>query len=168
MGDNGAVAIRALFAVVGILFVPAFGILPAAAHTETVSVEPANGSRTATLPKEVTIRAAEDVKAAQIVVTTPAARVEHLEVRVDGLRVSAPFPSDGLRGEYAVAYRLVAADGHATTGVVRFTVTKGAEPDFGTVPDEPSSSGFPVIGLSVGAVVLLAVGALLVLARARR
>jgi methionine-rich copper-binding protein CopC len=168
VGDNGAVAIRALSVVVGILFVPLLGSLPAAAHTETVSVEPANGSRTTTLPEAVTIRAAEEVDAAQIVVTTPAARVEHLKVRIDGLRVSAPLPSDGPRGEYVVAYRLVAADGHATTGAVRFTVTAGAEPDFGNVQDAPSSSGVPVIGLSVGAVVLLVVGAVLVLAKARR
>ena len=159
---------RALVAVVGILFVPVWGILPAAAHTETVSVEPADGSRTAALPKAVTIRAAEEVESAQIVVTTPAARVEHLEVRVDGPQVSAPLPSDGPRGEYVVAYRLMAADGHATTGAVRFTVTAGAKPDFTVVPAKPSSSGVPVIGLSVGAVVLLAVGAMLVLAKARR
>jgi hypothetical protein len=67
-----------------------------------------------------------------------------------------------------VAYRLVAADGHATTGAVRFTVTAGAKPDFGNGQDAPSSSGVPVIGLSVGAVVLLVVGAVLVLAKARR
>jgi methionine-rich copper-binding protein CopC len=168
VGDNGAVAIRALFAVVGILFVPVVGILPAGAHTETVSVEPADGSRTTRLPKAVTIRAADEVEAAQIIVTTPAARVEKLTVRVDGRQVTAPMPSAGPRGDYSVAYRLVAADGHAITGATTFTVTQGAEPDFEAVADEPAQSDVPVIGLSVGAVVLLVVGGMLVLAKVRR
>ena len=168
VGKNGAVVPRVLLMVIGSLFPLAFGTVPSAAHTDAVSIEPADSSRLATPPAQIAIRAADELTSAQIVLTTPAARVERLSVSVDGRNVSAPLPPDGPRGDYTLAYRLVASDGHAITGSSTFTVTAGAEPDFAAATTEDSSAGVPVIGLVVGALVVLAVGAALMLVKVRR
>lgn len=168
MSDNGAVILRALLTVVGFVCLSLLGGQPVSAHTEAELVEPANGSHLRTLPGEVRIRTGGAVVSAQIVMTTPDARVRRLSATLHGREVTAALPSTGVRGEYDVAYRLVAADGHASTGATRFTVEQGAEPDFETVSEASRSVDVPVLGLAVGAGVLFVVGVMLVLAKVRR
>lgn len=161
-------AIRLVLAVIGAVLSPLAVVASASAHAEVESIAPSDGSHVQRLPGELVIRTGEGVRSAQLVVTRPDARVDQLSVSVSGQEIVASLPSTGPRGEYAVAYRIVAADGHVTTGTTNFSVDQGAEPDFAAVSDDPAPTGIPVIGLAVGAVVLLVVGVMLVVAKGRR
>lgn len=142
---------------------------PAVAHSEAVLIEPPDGSRMDALPAQAAIRTADRLTSAAMVLTRPDARIEELQVTVNGHEAAAVLPTDVPRGEYKLAYRVVSEDGHAVTGAVRFTVTQGAQPDLNGT-SEPKSAGraFPLLGVVGGAVALLFVGVTLVLVKVRR
>lgn len=155
--------LRALCAAVGVLFLLLVGVLPAAAHTEAEKVEPANGARLSSMPQQITIHAGGKVKAAYLVVNTPDRRLDDLKATIKGRQVTAPLPANGPRGDYEVAYRLVAMDGHDTAGTVRFTVNQGRAPEVPAGGSElPASQKGPIIALTLAAVAILAVAALAV------
>lgn len=113
----------------------------------------------------------------------------------DGPVVTAPVRPLGPAGEYVIGYRVVSSDGHPISGSVRFTLTApgpGAAPtpapDGSAAPQSPAApaggggdddaeqaapdpaaaqSGTPVWPFVVGAVVLLALGAVVALRVAR-
>jgi hypothetical protein len=142
---------------------------PAVAHSEAVLVEPTDGSRMDALPAQVAVRTADRLTSAAMVLTRPGGRIEKLKVAVNGHEAAAALPTDGPRGEYKLAYRVVAEDGHAVTGAVDFTVRKGAPPDLnGTSEPKPAGGGFPILGVVGGAMALVFVGVTLVLVKVRR
>lgn len=161
--DNDKVISRATLAILGLLFWTLL-ILPASAQAATPRPEPANGSHVTVLPKQVTIPTHAKLKTAYVMVRNPDGRMEQLKPTVGRHEVTAPLPSSGPRGQYEVAYRLVAPSGHVTPGTLRFVVDRGRAPKVAPEPrrEQAGSQDMPIIGLTVGAGALLVAAALLV------
>lgn len=115
-----------VFTLVAVLTVLTLGSEPAAAHASLVGTNPADGSRIATAPGEVSLTFSENVGNGFVAVTAPnGAEVEASSVRtVDEVLTADLAPSDQ-RGRYTVAYRIVSADGHPVSGQFTFTTTTG-------------------------------------------
>lgn len=96
----------------------------------------------ATVPKEISIRTSEKVKTAYIAVTKPDLSLQELKPTIKKNTVTARMPAVRIKGEYEVAYRLVAQDGHVAPGTFKFTVTTGDEPQLAEpTPLPPSQKG---------------------------
>jgi methionine-rich copper-binding protein CopC len=139
-------------------------IIPASAQAATPRLEPANGSHVDGLPKQVSIPTHGKLKTAYVMIRNPDGRMEQLKPTLGRHAVTAPLPSSGPRGEYQVAYRLVATGGHVTPGILRFVVDEGRAPKVAPKPrsEQAGSQDMPIIGLTVGAGALLVAAALLV------
>jgi hypothetical protein len=88
-------------------------------------------------------------------------------VRITGQQIKAIMPATGPRGDYVLAYRIVADDGHAVNGSVQFTVVQGEEPSVSGVSSKPARE-IPMAGIIGGAAALLFVAIMLVLVKVRR
>jgi len=112
--------------VVAVLTVLTLGSGPAAAHASLVGTDPADGSRIATAPGDVSLTFSENVGTGFVAVTAPnGAEVETSNVRTVDQVLTADLASSDQRGRYAVAYRVVSADGHPVSGEFTFTTTTG-------------------------------------------
>lgn len=100
----------------------------ATAHTNVVETNPADGAVLDTLPAEATVTLGETPKKTDFVLETPDGTVHKLRPQVADTTITAELPSTGPRGEYALSYRVVSADGHPVTGSATFTVTTGPAP----------------------------------------
>lgn len=135
-------------------------VAPSAA-TAAPRVEPAHGSHVDAVPKRVAIHTDLKLTTVYILVQAPDGSIDELKPTIGRGRVTATLPANKLRGEYEVAYRLVASNGDVTPGTIRFTVDKGQAPP--AAEGEPAGSqDMPIIGLTLGAGALLALAALLV------
>jgi methionine-rich copper-binding protein CopC len=140
---------------------------PVVAHAELVAIEPADGATVPTLPGKAELTLDSPVKSADVILTTAEGRMVTLVVRITDEQIKAVMPATGPRGNYRLAYRVVAEDGHVVTGLVQFTVVQGEQPERqGSAPK--ASTEIPVAGLIGGAAVLLFVGIVLVLVKVRR
>lgn len=151
-----------------VLFVPT----AAMAHASVVDTNPANGAKVQKLPSEATITFDEQPSMANMVLTEPDGRLRTMQPDIEGSTVTAALPTDGPRGQYVVAYRVVSDDGHPVSGSIRFVVTTGEKPDFSppsaAIENHSYGSGLPLIGIlaGVGAAIIVA-GALLTLRKRR-
>ncbi len=115
--------------------------LPASAHAELESSDPADGATLAEPPTAVSFTFGEDLldQGNAVVVTEVAtgARLATPAVQVDGDTVSVGWPQDSPAGEYQAAFRVVSADGHPIEGSISFTVQESSS--------APSESGSPAM-----------------------
>ena len=178
-------ALRACAAllVLGVLGLPA---APAWAHAALVSSDPSDGQRLAALPGSATWTFNEEISPpSYVVVTAPdGSRADQGEPRVDGSEVSVDL-AKGREGTYALAFRVISADGHPVTGRLTFVVGDGpldtTGPSLAATPSEDpaaeragtsgggagSGVGLGTVQVAVGAGLLAAAGLLWLLARRR-
>ena len=135
------------------------GALPAAAHAELVSSTPASGGTVQQLPGAVTLTFSEPVRTPAFVeVTGPSGSdIARGDVRVRDADLTQPVERSTESGQYAMAYRVTSADGHAISGTVRFTLaaptadtepTRSAAPQ--PAPSPPAQSQPPDTGGGLG------------------
>lgn len=164
----------------GIVGLPA---APAWAHAALVSSDPSDGQRLAALPGSATLTFNEEISPpSYVVVTAPdGSRADQGEPRVHGTKVAVDL-AKGQEGTYALAFRVISADGHPVTGRLTFVVGDGpldtTGPSLAVTPgDTPAAEragrgdggdlGLGTVQVTVGAG-LLAAGALLWLLARRR
>ncbi|MCB0899551.1 MAG: copper resistance protein CopC [Actinobacteria bacterium] len=140
---------------------------PAAAHTDLVSSDPANGATLDTAPERITLKFGEAVlpSGAQIVAKSAnGTKVDLGPAEVSGAKVTATWPADAADGAYRVSWRVAGEDGHPLEGAFGFTV-KAAAPSASAAP-EPITSASPVADTTeeAGSGVNLLLPALLVVA----
>ena len=123
-------AVTALVCLSLLLVGQAAGAVPASAHTFLVSSTPADGAAQDPAPTEVSLTFSEAVSSelSQVVVTGPDGESSQDGAPiVDAATVTQPLLPVGAPGEYEVAWRVVASDGHPISGAFSFT-TAGAPP----------------------------------------
>lgn len=113
--------------------------VPAFAHAELLSSNPAKNASLATAPKEITLTFSEPVSPQSITVTGPeGAQWTVGQMTVTGAVVIAPLKANGPAGQYALTYKVKSDDGDDQTGTVAFTMTAASTP---TAPATPSAGG---------------------------
>lgn len=172
-----AVTVLALAALLGLAG-------PAAAHNTLVNSDPAEGAQLSTAPTEIRLTFDQPAQPDFNTVTITGPDGEDWAtgpLRVEGNSVIAPLRELGPAGEYTVAYRVLSADGHPVSGKFTFTLTQpgpgaaeppaqhqhgdgsAADPAQRAPEETADSSGMPVWPWIAGALVLLALAAVLVL-----
>jgi methionine-rich copper-binding protein CopC len=158
--------------------------VPATAHTELQSSDPAEGATVATAPTSIKLTFGEAVTVPKdpIQVTGPdGAKWTVGTVTLTGPVVSAPVQATGPAGAYTVNYKVIADDGDEVTGAVHFTLSAAASsssaapstpatstsPSVAPAASSDSGGGFPVWAWILIAVVVVAIVGGLVL-RSRR
>ena len=167
---------------------------PAFAHAELIDSNPAEDAALATPPQQVVLTFNEPVTlgANPVTVTGPGGASWTVGAPVaDGAVLTAPVQASGPAGTYSIIYEVVSKDGDDVTGAVTFTLTAAVAPPATTttttttepttttetpptttsvapVAGEPTDDdGVPAWVWVLGAVVVLAVGVVVVL-RLRR
>lgn len=121
--------------VVGVVAGCALGVVgvglgvPAAAHADLVSSDPADGAILATAPSAITLTFSDPlfVDGVQMsLVTEEGTVVPSDPPTVDETTASLPWPAAAGPGSYEVGFRVVSADGHPVSGAISFTVQAGA------------------------------------------
>lgn len=166
---------------------------PAVAHTDLVSVSPADGSRVSDWPSELVLAFSEPVDPSLSAVTVAIGRQdgaripvgrgdEDFEIVGDLRSLEQAQAASSLRVRVRVRYRITSADGHPIAGSYAFTVesersaTRGAGPDGGADPlapstppvtDEANSGSLAALWLALGALALVLVSALAAVRRLR-
>ncbi|RZS89904.1 hypothetical protein EV189_1683 [Motilibacter rhizosphaerae] len=149
----------------------------ASAHAVLLKAVPADGTTVATAPGQLQLTFDEAVSriGAYATLTGPSGVVTTGTPSTVDETMSVPVQGAMPAGPYAVAWRVVSADGHPVSGTVHFTTTSGAAAQAAAAPAAAakgrSSSwvGSHVSHVAVAAVVvLLAVGYLGYDLRARR
>jgi methionine-rich copper-binding protein CopC len=136
------VAVLALLLTIGSSLLTA---VAASAHTALKSMTPAPGSTVRTPPTEVVLVLTEPVSAsfATVTVTDGQGRsVSAGRARVSGATVTQPL-REVADGRYAVAWRVVSADGHPVSGRASFAVAvaRATPTTTGTTPSTTASPG---------------------------
>jgi methionine-rich copper-binding protein CopC len=141
--------------------------VPAAAHADLVSSDPADGAILATAPSAITLTFSDPlfVDGVQMsLVTEEGTVVPSDPPTVDETTASLPWPAAAGPGSYEVGFRVVSADGHPVSGAISFTVQAGAAEATAaqTTATEPASQTettdptMPVSPLILGAALLAA------------
>lgn len=101
----------------------AMSAVPAAAHDQLLSTDPADGSTLDAAPTAVTLVFSEDVLdiSTTVVVAGPAGDVP-VQVVVDGSTVTATLTGDQPDGAYTVTWRIVSSDGHPVQGAFGYAL----------------------------------------------
>jgi methionine-rich copper-binding protein CopC len=191
------VALRLLAATVTACVALLLDAAPAFAHTRLESSDPADKSSVDTAPESVSLTFNEDISAefASISVVGPdGTNYATGPVSAAGGQVSTAVSPLGPAGAYEIGYRVVSDDGHPVQGKLAFTLTTPgpsasaptaapavapaaaptaqAGPPASTAVDPQASTrpseGAPVWPWLVGAVILVAVGAVVALRLGRR
>ena len=191
------VVLRLLAATVAAGLALLLGAAPAVAHTRLESSDPADKSSVDTAPESVSLTFNEDISAelASISVVGPdGTNYATGPVSTAGGQVSTAVSPLGPAGAYEIGYRVVSDDGHPVQGKLTFTLTTPgpaasaptaapavaaaaaptaqAGPPATTAVDPQASSrpseGAPIWPWLVGAVILVAVGAVVALRLGRR
>ncbi len=98
---------------------------PAAAHTDLLSSDPADGATLQTVPEQVTLTFGEDLlpQGDKLVAKDDTGVQVNLgPSKIAGPKLSATWPGTADAGTYTVSYRAVAADGHPLEGRLTFTI----------------------------------------------
>lgn len=170
--------IRVLLATVALA---AFTAAPAAAHTELVSTNPADGSTVTAdnAPAAITLTFNEAplAEGTAIVITDSTGKeLPAGQVTINGEQVSTPWPADlGPSGKATVAWRAASDDGHVVSGTFSFAYESLAEVSTIASPmpvTAASAAATTSRGLTGGAAVAIAVlviaaGAVALLAKRR-
>lgn len=170
------------------------GAAPAFAHTRMESSTPADKSTVDSAPGSISMKFNENVKSdfATITVVGPnGTQYQNGGITAGGGDVTVPLTPLGPAGTYQVGYRVLSDDGHPVQGKFSFTLSAAgpgsapsasapaasapsAAPSAAPVaaPVEPQAaaqqSGTPIWPWLVGAVVLVAAGAVVALRLGRR
>ena len=184
--------LRLLAATVTACLALLLGAAPAFAHTRLESSDPADGSSVATGPDTVSLTFNEDIQAefAVLKVVGPdGTEYQNGSVSAGGGQVSTAVSPLGPAGTYQVNYRVVSDDGHPVQGKLSFTLTTpgpavaqatqaaaaapsaGAAPVAAPVAPQAAATpdgGTPIWPWLVGAVILVAGGAVAALRLGRR
>ncbi|MBO3745677.1 copper resistance protein CopC [Streptosporangiaceae bacterium NEAU-GS5] len=113
---------------------------PAHAHTSLKSSDPKTGAEVTGLAK-VTLIYEESVRFPVVVVNGPGGkRYDAGKPQVDGPRVTQAVAAGLPVGNYAVAWRVVAQDGHPVEGEIPFTVLGTASSNSASPKTAPSNS----------------------------
>lgn len=154
-------------AAVLILIFSLAGAPTAGAHTALTATEPAADSTVATGPTRVTATFNEPLQptfAAMTVVGPDGNLWSSGDAEVRDTKTSVAVRTLGPAGRYTVNYRVTSADGHVVSGSWSFTVTETGPgkpgPAVDAAPPGPSGDRIPLWPFAVGAVALVAGGAL--------
>ena len=143
---------------------------PAAAHTDLVSSDPADGQTLSAPPEQLTMRFGEDILgggARVVAADESGVRVALGPVQVSGPELTTTWPRAAAAGTYTVAWRAVSGDGHPLEGSFAFTVKSPDESPPPAAPsaepspvadDQPQATGVNLMVPGVFVIVLLAVG----------
>ena len=118
----------------------------AAAHTELIGSDPADGATLEQAPSSITLTFNEPVQDFEplLAITGPDGQPYPAGVPVvDSATLRGDVQALGPAGTYAVAYRVVSDDGHPVTGQLQFQLTVPAIPP-STATAEPGT-GAPVV-----------------------
>jgi len=137
----GAAAVVAVTAGLGLL-----GALPASAHDELVSTDPADGATVATAPDQVTLTFTDKAIAlgTEVKVTAPDGSVVSTgDPQLGPTTVAQPLAPARPAGTYTVVWRVTSADGHPVSGTFHFAATSAvgvAAPTASAVPSQAPSA----------------------------
>jgi len=146
----GVVAVLAALAALGFAG-------PAVAHDVLISSDPADGSTVQVPPRTVTLTFDQPVQDFEPVVTVTGPDGQSYQSgspTVDSTVVTNAVSPLTAAGEYAIAYRVVSADGHPVTGEVKFQFTGAPAPAASsaagtpTGPSSAASGGTSSVGQS--------------------
>ena len=185
-------ALRLLAATVAACVALLLGAAPAFAHTRLEGSNPADKSNVDSAPESVSLSFNEDISAefaSMSVVGPDGTNYATGQVSAAGGQVSTAVSPLGPAGAYTIGYRVLSDDGHPVQGKVSFTLTApgpgaaaatpapAAEPTAAPAPAttavDPQAStrpdeGAPIWPWLVGAVILVAAGAVVALRLGRR
>ena len=186
-------ALRLLAATVAACVALLLGAAPAFAHTRLESSNPTDKSSVDAAPESVSLTFNEDISAefaTMSVVGPDGTNYQSGQVSAAGGQVSTAVSPLGPAGVYQIGYRVVSDDGHPVQGTVSFTLTAPgpaaaapttapaaaaatAAPAPTAAPVAPQASstpsgGAPIWPWLVGAVILVAAGAVVALRLGRR
>ncbi len=116
---------------------------PALAHTELKSSDPAKGASLPSAPQQVTLTFSEAVQfeGVDIKISGPSgAQWSVHRPEVKGPVVTAVVVPSGPAGDYTIAWRVFADDGHALSGKIPFKLTGAAEAIPSTTPPAPPAT----------------------------
>ncbi|BDO40608.1 copper resistance CopC family protein [Cellulomonas sp. NTE-D12] len=136
-----ATAVVAATAGLGLL-----GALPASAHDELVSTDPADGATVATAPDQVTLTFTDKAIAlgTEVKVTAPDGSVVSTgDPQLGPTTVAQPLGAARPAGTYTVVWRVTSADGHPVSGTFRFAATSAvgvAAPTASAAPSQVPSA----------------------------
>lgn len=105
--------------------------VPASAHAELLSSDPAAGTSLPAAPKQIQLTFSEAVglPADPITVTGPDGATWKVgQVTVAGPVITAPVEATGPAGEYVVDYKVISEDGDEIGDKLRFTLSAAATP----------------------------------------
>lgn len=157
--------------------------VPASAHSQLLSSDPADGAALSIAPPAVTLTFSEDLLAGATTMAIVGADGSVLlssPVDPQGPVISLPWPAELPPGAYEVSYRVVSGDGHPVAGAISFSYQAqrsglpagslpppmtGPKPSLGAVPGaqaadmtEATSSPFLALaGIAAGVVAIAAV-----------
>jgi methionine-rich copper-binding protein CopC len=117
-----------------------YAVSRAPSHSALVSVVPADQAVLTSGPTEIVLTFNEEIspRFAQLALTRAGAVVALTSTTAAGPVLRATLADPG-PGTYAIAYRVVSADGHPISGETRFTVTAPTQPP--STSGQPSSTG---------------------------
>jgi len=131
----GVVAVLAALAALGFAG-------PAVAHDVLISSDPADGSTVQVAPQTVTLTFDQPVQDFEPVVTVTGPDGQSYQSgspTVDSTVVTNAVSPLTAAGEYAIAYRVVSADGHPVTGEVKFQFTGAPAPAASSAASTPTA-----------------------------
>ncbi|WP_375487714.1 copper resistance protein CopC [uncultured Mycobacterium sp.] len=158
-------AVTVSLALAAMLCVGAWHAQPAAAHAVRVSADPPENAVLTVGPARVSATFNEPMQstfAAMTVVGPDGNLWSSGQPQVAGAVVSVGLRPLGPAGTYTVNYRVTSADGHVVSGSwsFRLAVSGTGEPGPPAYPGDTSSGTVPAWPFAVGAVVVVAGGAL--------
>ena len=165
-GRSETRARRILLVLLGAIVALVVASRPAAAHTELISTTPADQQTVSRAPAVVVLTFNESVLAmgAQVVVTGPQGLVQLGAPEVTESTVSQNLQGGSPAGQYTVAWRVTAADGHPLSGTFGFTAATASDGKPATPaaieargPDDGSSAGMSIWIWILAGVALVAV-----------
>ena len=152
---------RAATALAAALLLVTVAAAPARAHSQLISMSPADGSTVTVAPLRVVLTFDEDVQhiGDAVVVTAPdGSRVDAGPPAIQGPTVSEPLKALTVRGHYTVAYRVVSDDGHPVTRTLGFDLAAGTAPTATPRTGTDDGSGSDGVSWPVYVLVALLVG----------
>ncbi|MEV5720552.1 copper resistance CopC family protein [Amycolatopsis mediterranei] len=120
--------------------------VPADAHTELQSSDPAEGATLAAAPTSIKLTSGEAVTVPKepIQVSGPdGAKWVVGTVSLAGPVVNVPVQASGPAGAYTVSYTVIADDGDKVTGAVHFTLAASAASSSSAAPSSTASAPAP-------------------------
>jgi copper resistance protein C len=169
--------IRAWLVGSALLVVALAPAVPAWAHSQLISMSPADGSTVAVAPTQVVLvfnENIQDIGDALIVTGPDGARVDDGPPEILDASATEKLQPLTVRGHYAVSYRVVSADGHPVTRTLGFDLSTGAVARTGSnlplsiVPPPTSGHGGLIAAASALVVLLAGLGGAVVHLRSRR